>query len=607
MERYLCDITKEVFMKHSGKKLLCSLLLAGCLLLTLIPVTVQAAVTYGLNQAWKVDGNWEVKVTNVQKHYRCMEETAYGEQYVLVTVQVKDLGYARKNGYPLYLIPNEVYDQYGDLADGWGCPHSTVGHELSMTGSVTNMVLGYVLPKNSTSITLHFSEYDSNDVLREAVFKVNIGSSAPKFAWNSSHINGDNEYQYTLNQTWKENGNWEVKVTSVKDHSSCSSLAEDILKGEKAVQIDFTYKNIGFKEDGGKLTMSPIEVYDEFGNAGEFLYNCEHWINSEPVSLNKTGSGRVCFSIPRSSKYVFVFFEGMNNNGDFVHALYKLAVGNGTLPVNVTKVTLNQSSVYLNVGKTTTLKATVTPTNATNKNVTWKSSDTSVATVSSSGLVTAKAGGVATITAMAKDGSGKSASCTVYVPVAPKLVAIYNSAKGADIRWVPQNGVKTYYIMRKLNGVWSVAAAVSASSLTKEGGNYKYIDTSVALNYGQGYIYSVAVAKDSSGTPLYDKRGLPLYRLKQPTITSVTAKGNGVVEVKWTKENCQGYEVQYSDNNGSNWKKAKEVTPGTVVSQKIDGLKKGTTYVFRIRCQKTNKDRGRTWSQYSAWKKCVVK
>ena len=37
------------------------------------------------------------------------------------------------------------------------------------------------------------------------------------------------------------------------------------------------------------------------------------------------------------------------------------------------------------------------------------------------------------------------------------------------------------------------------------------------------------------------------------------------------------------------------------------GLKKGTTCVFRIRCQKTNKDRGRTWSQYSAWKKCVVK
>ena len=80
--------------------------------------------------------------------------------------------------------------------------------------------------------------------------------------------------------------------------------------------------------------------------------------------------------------------------------------------VAVTKVTLNEPSLNLTVGETATLTATVLPSNATDKTVTWSSSKTSVATVSSSGKVTAKGAGTATITASA---GGKSASCTVTV------------------------------------------------------------------------------------------------------------------------------------------------------------------------------------------------
>ena len=39
----------------------------------------------------------------------------------------------------------------------------------------------------------------------------------------------------------------------------------------------------------------------------------------------------------------------------------------------------------------------------------------------------------------------------------------------------------------------------------------------------------------------------------------------------------------------------------------LSDLKKGTKYVFRVRCQKTNKDRGRTWSEYSPWGSVTVK
>ncbi len=82
-------------------------------------------------------------------------------------------------------------------------------------------------------------------------------------------------------------------------------------------------------------------------------------------------------------------------------------------PVSVTGVSLSSNSETIKVGKTVTLAATVSPSNATNKNVNWSSSDTSVATVSG-GVVSGVAAGTATITVTTVDGS-KTATCTVVV------------------------------------------------------------------------------------------------------------------------------------------------------------------------------------------------
>ena len=85
------------------------------------------------------------------------------------------------------------------------------------------------------------------------------------------------------------------------------------------------------------------------------------------------------------------------------------------LPTLSTSIALNKTSASLKATETLTLVATALPEDATNKSVTWKSSNEAVAIVDANGKVTAVAVGEATITATTADGSNKSATCKVTV------------------------------------------------------------------------------------------------------------------------------------------------------------------------------------------------
>lgn len=110
-----------------------------------------------------------------------------------------------------------------------------------------------------------------------------------------------------------------------------------------------------------------------------------------------------------------------------------------TEDVKVTGVTLDATTVELKVGETAILTVTVAPDDATDKTVTWTSSDSSVATVDENGKVTAVGEGEATITVTTKEG-GKTATCKVTVskPTSPKKKtkkydAVIKQAKHGDV------------------------------------------------------------------------------------------------------------------------------------------------------------------------------
>ena len=165
--------------------------------------------------------------------------------------------------------------------------------------------------------------------------------------------------------------------------------------------------------------------------------------------------------------------------------------------IKVSKITITTTtSNKIATGKKVTLKATVTPSNAYNKGVTWKSSNTKVATVSSSGVVTTKkkmGGKTVTITATAKDGSGKKASYKIYI-------------KKGIVKKVYISGVKSVKAGKKLYLKGKTSASSGANRTLKwSSSNTKYAKVSskgTVTTYKAGKKKSVKItarAVDGSG------------------------------------------------------------------------------------------------------------
>ena len=162
-----------------------------------------------------------------------------------------------------------------------------------------------------------------------------------------------------------------------------------------------------YQDDGETITAYPIsDVIAIDTNLDSFS------VNGNPISISDADETKsVSFSAPyeESCTYKFIATDKAGNVTEKTVNLYY-----NDKVVSVTGVSLNESSITLDVGGSKTLAATVTPDNATNKKVRWTSDNETVATVSEDGVVTAVAGGTAVITATTHDGLF-TATCTVTV------------------------------------------------------------------------------------------------------------------------------------------------------------------------------------------------
>ncbi|MBR0030277.1 MAG: Ig domain-containing protein [Bacteroidales bacterium] len=140
------------------------------------------------------------------------------------------------------------------------------------------------------------------------------------------------------------------------------------------------------------------------------------WISSDPP-VAAIDNGEILAGKPGTATITVKTKDGGKT------ATCKVTVESGD--VAVTGVSLDKTELTLKSGEKATLTATVTPEDATDKTVSWKSSDSAVATVDENGKVTAVKAGSATITVTTTDG-GKTATCKVTVTATTvDLKAVY--------------------------------------------------------------------------------------------------------------------------------------------------------------------------------------
>jgi hypothetical protein len=207
----------------------------------------------------------------------------------------------------------------------------------------------------------------------------------------------------------------------------------------------------------------------------------------------------------------------------------ELVVVTGTDPATpVTGVTLDKSALNLKIGETEQLTATVAPDTATNKAVTWISSDESVAMVDSNGMVTAVSAGTATITVTTEDG-GFTAQSTVMVT---------DDSSGGVI---PVTGVTLDKVTLnlKVGGTEQLTASVHPDMATNKDVTWTSSNPGVATVDSNGKVKAI-----SAGTATITVRTIDgdFIAISTVTVTSSNSGGN----------NDNNGNNGNNDNNGNN-------------------------------------------------------
>lgn len=287
------------------------------------------------------------------------------------------------------------------------------------------------------------------------------------------------------------------------------------------------------------------------------------------TKMTDMGEGIYCYEYTTtSSTMMIVFNSGSGQQTDdlkYVDCGYYTSAGyqktiEKVETVDVTSVSVSKSSVTVKAGETATVTATVAPSNATNKSITWSSSNTSVATVSG-GVITGVAKGSATITA--KSNNGKTATVSVTVTASEEVTALANSStisatsialgKSITLTGKASGGTAPYYYALQYK-------KSSASSWTTIGTKYGTANSG-SFKPGKAVDYDVRVTvKDKNGTTKAKSWTVKISDVAALTNNSTISATSVTVgdTLKITGKAAGGtspyyYAIQYKKTTSSSW------------------------------------------------------
>ena len=254
---------------------------------------------------------------------------------------------------------------------------------------------------------------------------------------------------HTLTAKWEEVKQYTIQYNSNNGENAPENQTKNEGENIKISSVVPTKAGYKFKEwntnqDGTGTAYQPGEDYSKDENVTLYAQWEKENVSVESVSLDKTEAtlkeGKNLHLIatinPDTATNSEVRWDSSNTDVATVKDGLVVAKSKGTAiitvttvdggktatcnitvestNINVENISLDKKQATIKIGGNIQLTATVTPDNATNKNVSWESSNTAVATVDDNGYVMAKSVGTATITAKTEDG-GKTATATITV------------------------------------------------------------------------------------------------------------------------------------------------------------------------------------------------
>ncbi len=345
---------------------------------------------------------------------------------------------------------------------------------------------------------------------------------------------------------------------------------------------------VAFSKDKKKLLKYPPAKKDE-------IYTIPDTVSKLSMPMGFTLNENLkAVIIPKSVKEISLYTFGTSLNSIYGYkgtVAETYAKENGFKFIEIsepTSVSLNKTSLTLDVGKSYTLTKTVSPSNAATS-YTWRSSNTSVATVDGNGKVTAKKAGTATITV--KTSNGKTATCKVTVNLpTPQITSLSNTTGGIKISWNKVDGAYGYRLYYKpASGGWKRFKDTTTTSFT---------DSGVSPNRTETYTIR-CIDKNGNTISGFNSNGWSKkYTPAAPTIFELENTSGGI-KISWNKiAGVYGYRLYYKTSSGG-WKRFKDTTATSFTDS---GVSPNRTETYTIRCIDKN---GNTISGFNStgWSK----
>ena len=383
-------------------------------------------------------------------------------------------------------------------------------------------------------------------------------------------------------------GSYEYSVKS----DSTAKITRYIDNGSKTVTIPSTIggyvsTEIGQRAFENRSSFNAVTIPSSITSIGEFAFRGCTGLASVSIPNTVEKIGNCAFGYTYGSGH-YVKIDGFTIYGTKGTAAERYAYSNGLNFVEraaaPAEVRLSRSSLALSVGEAYTLKSTVLPNEAKNKTCKWYTSRSSVAAVSSTGRVTARAVGTAVITA--KTVNGKKATCKVTVSPVPTGVKISPTAltlgkgesytlKGKVLPNDAKNKTCKWYTSRS-----SVAAVSSTGKVTAKAVGTAVI-TAKTVN-GKKATCKVTVKTMPTSVKI-SPTALTLGKGESYTIKENTNSGSyaNAANLKWTSTNTRVVTVKKGSGN-----KAALKAVGTGTASVRVTLYNGRTATCRVTIKK---------------------